>query len=178
MTRRKATTPKEGWKGRGRGEPQGGRGREGGNEPRPAREITLQAKPHPPSDADANTQSSRHEGTPDQVPAVLPKESDGNAELGRGARPTCQHVKKTTKGPLPQNTNLNPSKRRGIGQARPLSRALQKVWVFRFVDPGPGASGGPRKVPLGYPWAFPGPPGAPGTQDKPKQKTQKPKRLD
>jgi hypothetical protein len=42
----------------------------------------------------------------------------------------------------------------------PLNRALQKVWGFRFFDPGPGASGGPRKVSLGYPWAFPGPPGA------------------
>ena len=41
------------------------------------------------------------------------------------------------------------------------SRALQKVWVFRFFDPRPGASGRPRKVPpLGYPWAFPGSPGA------------------
>ncbi len=34
------------------------------------------------------------------------------------------------------------------------------MWVFRFSDPGPGASGGPRKVPLGYLWAFPGPPEA------------------
>ncbi len=39
-------------------------------------------------------------------------------------------------------------------------RTLQKVWVFRFFDPGPGASGGPRKVPLGFPWAMPGSPGA------------------
>ncbi len=45
-------------------------------------------------------------------------------------------------------------------EAWPLSRALRKLWVFRFFDPGPGASGGPRKVPLGVPWAFPGPPGA------------------
>ncbi len=37
---------------------------------------------------------------------------------------------------------------------------LRKVWFFCFVDPGSGASGAPRRVPLGYPWAFPGPPGA------------------
>ena len=32
---------------------------------------------------------------------------------------------------------------------------------FRFFDPGPAVSGGPQKVPLGYPWAFPGPPERP-----------------
>ena len=42
------------------------------------------------------------------------------------------------------------------------SRALQKVWAFRFFDPGPGASGGPRKVPLGYPGPARGPRGPPG----------------
>ncbi len=36
---------------------------------------------------------------------------------------------------------------------RPLTRALQRVWVFRFVDPGPGVSVGPREAPLSYPWA-------------------------
>jgi hypothetical protein len=39
--------------------------------------------------------------------------------------------------------------------------AQQKVWVFMFFDPGPWASVGPLKVPLGYPWAFPGPPERP-----------------
>ncbi len=43
---------------------------------------------------------------------------------------------------------------------RPLSRALQKVLVFRFFDPGPGGPGGPREAPQSYPWAFPGPPGS------------------
>ncbi len=45
--------------------------------------------------------------------------------------------------------------------SRPLSRAPQNLRVFMFFDPGPGASGGPRKAPLSYPWAFPGPPGGP-----------------
>jgi hypothetical protein len=34
-----------------------------------------------------------------------------------------------------------------------LSKALQKVWVFRFFDPDPGASGGPREPP----WLIRGP---------------------
>ena len=50
---------------------------------------------------------------------------------------------------------------------RPLSRALQKVWVFRFFDPGPGASGGPPEGPPGLSVGLPGAPGslpeAPGT---------------
>ncbi len=61
---------------------------------------------------------------------------------------------------------------------RPLSRALQKVWVFRFFDPGPGASGGPRKVSLGYPWAFPGPPEASRRPPGPKtDQSKKPRNL-
>ncbi len=40
---------------------------------------------------------------------------------------------------------------------RPLNGALQKVWVFRFFDPGPGGSGGPREASLSA-----GLPGAPG----------------
>ncbi len=53
-----------------------------------------------------------------------------------------------------QNSNVK------SGHTRPLSGALQQLWAFRFFDPGPGESGGPREVPLGYPWAFLGPPGA------------------
>ena len=62
-------------------------------------------------------------------------------------------------------------------QTRPLSRALQKVWFFRFFEPGPKGSGGLREPPRpqSYLWAFPGPPGdsrrPPGIEDKPKQKT-------
>ncbi len=47
-----------------------------------------------------------------------------------------------------------------LASARPLSRALQQVWVFRFCDSGSGNSGGPREAPKSHPWAFPGPPGA------------------
>ncbi len=37
----------------------------------------------------------------------------------------------------------------------------RKPWVFRFVGPGPGCSGGPREIPQGPPWAFPESPGPP-----------------
>ncbi len=51
--------------------------------------------------------------------------------------------------------------------------ALQQVWVFSFVDPGPGGPGGPREAPSepsgGRPGASGGFPEAPGTYDKPEQ---------
>ena len=60
----------------------------------------------------------------------------------------------------------------------PLSRALQKVWVFRFFDPGPGGSGGPREAPQSPPWAFPGPPGASRRPPGPKtNQSKKPRNL-
>ncbi len=50
--------------------------------------------------------------------------------------------------------------------------------AFRFFDAGPGASEGPRKVPLGYPLAFPGDPGASRRPPGPKTKqTKKPRNL-
>ena len=51
------------------------------------------------------------------------------------------------------------------GEARPLSRALQKVWVFRFFDPGLG------RPPEGPPGLSVGLPGASGGLRKPTQKT-------
>ncbi len=47
-----------------------------------------------------------------------------------------------------------------------------------FFDPGLGASEGPRKVPLGYPWAFPGPPEASRRSPGPKtNQSKKPRNL-
>ncbi len=43
------------------------------------------------------------------------------------------------------------------------------------MDPAPGGSGGPREAPLGYPWAFPGPPGA--FRRPPGPKTNESKKL-
>ncbi len=67
------------------------------------------------------------------------------------------------------------------GYTRPLSGALQQVWVFRFFDPGPGGSGGPREAPQSHPWAFPGPPGAsrrpPGPKTNPSKKPKNLKEL-
>ena len=48
----------------------------------------------------------------------------------------------------------------GVPVSGPLSGALHKILVFRFFDPGSGGPGAPGEAPLGYPWAFPGPPGA------------------
>ncbi len=39
------------------------------------------------------------------------------------------------------------------GRVSAAQWGLQKVWVLRFFDPGPGGSGGPREVP----WPIPGP---------------------
>ncbi len=64
---------------------------------------------------------------------------------------------------------------------RPLSRALQKTLVFRFFEPAPGGSGGPREAPLSYPWAFLGPSGAsrrpPGPKTNQSEKTRNLKEL-
>ncbi len=46
-----------------------------------------------------------------------------------------------------------------------------------FLTRAPGASGGPRKVPLGYPGAFPGPPGASRRPPGPKTNQQKLRNL-
>jgi hypothetical protein len=68
-----------------------------------------------------------------------------------------------------------------VVSTRPLNRALQKVSVFRFFDPGLGGSRGPREAPkairrgLGD---FRGPPEAPGTHHEPNQKTYEPKTID
>ncbi len=63
--------------------------------------------------------------------------------------------------------------RRRSASTGPLRRALQKVWVFRFVDPGPGGSGGPRKalraIPRGF-GDFRGPSGSP--RDPPRTETE------
>ncbi len=52
--------------------------------------------------------------------------------------------------------------------------AFNKYGFFRFSDPGPEGSEGPREAPRSHMWAFPGGSGglpeAPGTSDKPKQK--------
>ncbi len=48
------------------------------------------------------------------------------------------------------------SRRLGLfiaARPRPLSRTMQKVWLFRFCDPGPGAPGPPGRAP----GAIPGP---------------------
>ncbi len=64
------------------------------------------------------------------------------------------------------------------GVSRPLNRALQQVFVFRFFDPGPAGSGCPREVPEGPPWAFPGPPGASRRSPGPTtSENKKPKNL-
>ncbi len=63
----------------------------------------------------------------------------------------------------------------GFGASLGLSGALQKILIFY---PGPGASGGPRKVPLGHPWAFPGPPEASRRPPGPKtNQSKKPRYL-
>ena len=65
-----------------------------------------------------------------------------------------------------------------IASPRSLSRAQQKVLVYRFFDPGLGGSGGPREAPLGYPWAFPEPPGASRRPTGPKtNQSKKPRNL-
>ena len=58
----------------------------------------------------------------------------------------------------------------------PLSRALQKVWVFRFFDPGPGLREAPGRPPQSYPWAFPGPPEASRRPPGPNKTTQSKKK--
>ena len=79
---------------------------------------------------------------------------------------------------VPERSGVGSCSARLDPETRPLSRALQKVWVFRFFDPGPGASGGPWKAPLGYPWVFPGPPGASRRPPGPKTKqSKKPRNL-
>ncbi len=63
-------------------------------------------------------------------------------------------------------------------KTRPLSRDLQKVWIFRNLARAPEPREAPRRPPLGYPWAFPGPPRAP--RRPPEHKTtqsKKPRNL-
>ncbi len=62
--------------------------------------------------------------------------------------------------------------------ALPLKWAPHKAWVFWLFDPGPGGPGAPGRAPggpaepsLGLPGASGGLREAPGTKDKPKQKT-------
>ena len=55
----------------------------------------------------------------------------------------------------------------------PLSRALQTIWVSRFLAWARGDPGSPGRAPQNYPWAFPEPPGTswrpPGSYNKPNQ---------
>ncbi len=53
--------------------------------------------------------------------------------------------------------------RRSGNVTGPLDRALHKVLVFRFFNPGPGGSGAPREAPRALRGPSPGPPGASGT---------------
>ncbi len=65
-----------------------------------------------------------------------------------------------------------------LARSRPLDKALQRVWGFRFFDPGPGGSGGSREAPQSPPWAFPGPPGASRRPPGPKtNQSEKPRNL-
>ncbi len=66
--------------------------------------------------------------------------------------------------------------------SRPLSRALQKVLVFRFLGPGPQGLGRPPEVSLACQEALPGPPEAsrrpPGPKTNHSKKPYKPKTMD
>ncbi len=67
------------------------------------------------------------------------------------------------------------------GRKSTLLGPCQKYGCFRFFDRGPSGSGGPREAPLGYLWAFPGPPGAsrrpPGPKTNRSKKHRNPKEL-
>ncbi len=93
---------------------------------------------------------------------------------GRCGPPGPPGTPKTTKLTPIWNSITNKKKAGPPFQTRPLSRALQKTPVSRFVNPGPGSSGGPREAPpkpsVGLPGAPGGLPAASGTQDEPKQK--------
>ncbi len=114
-----------------------------------ANRRSLRNRTGPPKPASTLHFATTHFAHPDQRKAKTHTLVDPNAYNPRTA---------TT------NATNTPAGEGGVGGALPLSRALQQVWVFRFFDPGPGASGGPRKVPLsvGLPGASGGLPEAPG----------------
>ncbi len=109
----------------------------------------------------------------------LPPSPRNGLRIGLSGK-VCLRAGTVGNGPSPNLGRRPPPNRPKLKAifSRPLSRALQKVWVFRLFDPGPGPSGGPRKVPLGYPWAFPRHPEASRRPPGPKtNQSQKPRNV-